>query len=77
LRLEYHVNVSQQAPAALWFDTLLDIAPTPLAPTYGEMLYQALNPVGRAQLLHAMQTQFDCGIWYRRWAVVYLGATRT
>jgi ubiquinone/menaquinone biosynthesis C-methylase UbiE len=76
IRMDYHAEVLDGMPPATSIDAFLSTAPNPLAPTYAELLEQALSPAEAAILRARLTRAFEAGEHRRRSAVVHISARR-
>lgn len=76
VRLTLHHEVVPGAWRATTFDTLLDGAPNPFAPTLRETIHRVLDGPERQRLLDYLQDQFTSTLPTQHWAVAYLQARR-
>lgn len=76
VRLTLHHEVVPGALGATTFDTLLDGAPNPRAPTLRETIHSALDGPERQQLLDCLQDRFTSTLPIQPRAVAYLQARR-
>jgi arsenite methyltransferase len=76
IRMDYHAEVLDGMPPATSLDAFLSTAPNPLAPTYAELLAQALSPAEVQMLRARLARAFEAGEHRRRSAVVHLSAYR-
>lgn len=76
VRLALHHEVVPGALRATTFDTFLDGAPNPLAPTLRETIHRALEGPERQQLLDYLRDRFTSTLPIQHWAVAYLQARR-
>ena len=77
VRLTLHHEVVPGAMRATSFDTFLDGAPNPLAPTLRETIDSALDGPERQQLLDYLHSRFTTTLPIQHWAVAYLQARRS
>jgi SAM-dependent methyltransferase len=76
VRMDYHAEVLDGRSPASSIEAFLATAPNPLAPTYAELLAEALSPT-EAEILRAkLARAFAAGDHRRRSAVVHISATR-
>jgi len=78
IHLECHIDIEPDAAhmRAIGLETLLDIAPNPLAPTLREVLDDALSAPERERFLAHFGPEVDGGEPVRRSAVAYLAARK-
>jgi SAM-dependent methyltransferase len=76
VRLTLNHELVPGALRAASFDTLLDGAPNPLAPTLRETINSALDEPEREQLLDHLHDRFTTTLPLQPWAVAYLQACR-
>jgi arsenite methyltransferase len=76
VRLTLHHEVVPGALRATTFDTFLDAAPNPLAPTLRETINHALDEAEHRQFRDYLQDQFTSTLPIQHWAVAYLQARR-
>ncbi|MBV9824010.1 MAG: hypothetical protein JO144_17405, partial [Actinobacteria bacterium] len=76
IRMDYHAEVLDGMPPANSIEAFLATAPNPLAPSYEELLADALSPVEAEVLRSRLARAFAAGDHRRRSAVVHITATR-
>jgi arsenite methyltransferase len=77
IHLECHIDIEPaEHLRAISLETLLDIAPSPLAPTLREALHDALDAPERERFLAHLAREVEDGEPIRRTAVAYLAARK-
>jgi arsenite methyltransferase len=76
VHLTLKLDIAPGAIRAASFDTFLDVAPNPLAPTLRETIHQALDEHERDQLLDHLRDAFTSTQPTQLWAGAYLAARR-
>ncbi|MBV9724791.1 MAG: methyltransferase domain-containing protein, partial [Gammaproteobacteria bacterium] len=76
VRLTLHHEVVPGALRATSFETFLDSAPNPLAPTLRETINSALDGSERRRLIDYLRDRFTTTLPTQHWAVAYLHALR-
>lgn len=76
VHLTLRLKVVPGGMRAASFDSLLDGAPNPLAPTLRESIHDALDDPARQRLLDHLRTMFTTTQPTNHWAGAYLTATR-
>jgi arsenite methyltransferase len=74
LHLELHIDV-RKAPPVSW-ETFLDIAPRPLAPTLREILSAGFNEAERTQFEKGLRAMVESGRFMERDTIAYLTAVK-